>query len=61
MINCGEHFYLLILWLIINEIFRVVGHPSLSSTPSSMNRFQSKSIILGKQPTYLHEASTYYK
>lgn len=61
LINYGEDFYLLLLQLTINEISRVEGHASISTTSPSMNRFPSKSIILGIQPAYLNEASTYYK
>ena len=49
---------------LLQSLMRCLGSwviPCSPPTSSSMNRLFSKSIILGTQPTYLNEASTYYK
>lgn len=49
---------------LLQSLMRFLGLwviPCSPPTSSSTNRLFSKSIILGTQPTYLNEASTYYK
>lgn len=49
---------------LLQSLMRFLGLwviPCSPPTSSNTNRLFSKSIILGTQPTYLNEASTYYK